>query len=72
MRASWQTLENFNFFGANDAGQVNSQRLYTLAKVLQVFYVLRVFYQKTVSLIFLLLALIKLASFIPSMLVAGT
>ncbi len=37
-------LKNFNFFGASDARRVNSQRLYTLAKVL------RVFYQKTDSL----------------------
>ncbi len=45
-------LKNFNFLGASDARRVNSQHLYTLAKVLRVFYnvlcvlsVLRVFYQ---------------------------
>ncbi len=47
-------LKNFNFFGACDAGRVNSQHLYTLAKVL------RVFHQKTESLNFLLLAFIEL------------
>ncbi len=31
-------LKNVTFFDANDARQVNSQRLYTLAKVLQVSY----------------------------------
>ncbi len=30
-------LENFNFFGVNDAGQVNS-RLYALVEVLRMFY----------------------------------
>ncbi len=32
-------LKNFNFFGASDVGLVNLQRLYTLAKVLRVFYI---------------------------------
>ncbi len=31
-------LKNFNFFGATDAGRVNSQHLYPLAKVLRVSY----------------------------------
>ncbi len=31
-------LKNFNFFGASDAERVNSQRLYTLVKVLRMFY----------------------------------
>ncbi len=51
-------LKNFNFFGASDAKRVNSQRLYALAKVL------RVFYQKTDCLKFLLLTFMKLASFV--------
>ncbi len=51
-------LRNFNFFGASDAERVNLQRLYTLMKVL------RVYYQNTDCLNFLLLALIKLASFV--------
>ncbi len=38
MLAHKSMLKNFNFFGASDAGQVNSPRLYTLAKVLRVFY----------------------------------
>ncbi len=71
-------LKNFNFFGASDARRVNSQHLYTLGKVLRVFYqccehfisvasvlsVLRVFYQKTDFLNFLLLVFITLASFV--------
>ncbi len=31
-------VEKFQLFGASDAGRVNSQRLYTLAKELRVFY----------------------------------
>ncbi len=34
-------LKIFNYFGASDAMRMNSQHLYTLAKVL------RMFYQKT-------------------------
>ncbi len=51
-------LKIFNFFGASDARQVNLQHLYALAKVL------RVFYPKTDGLNFLLIAFIKLASFV--------
>ncbi len=51
-------LKNFNFFGASDAGRVNSLHLYTLAEVL------RVYYQTTYCLHFILLAFIKLASFV--------
>ncbi len=36
MQTYARTFKNFNFFGASDAGRVNSQRLYTLAKVLRV------------------------------------
>ncbi len=32
-------LKKFNFFDASDAMRVNSQRLYILAKVLRVFWV---------------------------------
>ncbi len=46
-------LKNLNFFGASDVTHVNSHCLYTLAKVL------RVFYQKTDSLKFLILAFMK-------------
>ncbi len=41
MLAYARKLKNVSVFGASDAKCVNSQRLYTLAKVL------RVFYQKT-------------------------
>ncbi len=51
-------VEKFQFFAANDARWVNLQCLYTLAKVL------RVFYQKTDCLNFRLLVFIKLALFI--------
>ncbi len=50
-------VENFQLFGAGDARRVNSQYLYTLTKVL------RVFYQKTDGSKFLLIAFMKLASF---------
>ncbi len=51
-------VEKFQRFGASDARRVNSQRLHNLAKVL------RVFYKKADSLKFLLLAFMKLASFV--------
>ncbi len=51
-------LKNFIIFYARDARRVNLQHLYTLAKVL------RVFYQKTDGLKFLRIAFMKLVSFV--------
>ncbi len=51
-------VEKFQLFVASDGRRANSQHLYTLAKVL------RAFYKKTDSLKFLLLAFMKLASFV--------
>ncbi len=50
-------LKNFNFLGASDVGRVNSQRLYSLVKMLRMF-------QKTDCLNFLPLAFIKVTLFV--------
>ncbi len=59
-------LKNFNVFGACNARQVNLQHLYLhpSESVVSVLSVLRVFYQKTDGLKFLLLAFMKLAWFV--------
>ncbi len=54
-------LKNFNFFGAK---RMNLQHLYTLAKILRVSYQRCECFIKKQCLKFLLLAFMKLASFV--------